>query len=119
MISVLDIVLAIGIHKGAAASALGISLVKTFPNDFSLVRKLIFLFSMATPLGIVIGILASNAGVIIDVIFSSLAAGTFIYIGCTEIVVQEFSIPGDRFIKLLVFLLGALIITALAFIPGS
>ena len=119
MIDVLDIVLAIGIHKGAAACALGISLVKNFPNDFSLVRKLIFVFSMATPIGIVIGILASNAGVLVDVIFSSLAAGTFVYIGCTEIVVQEFSVPGGRFIKLLFFLLGALIITSLSFIKGS
>lgn len=87
MIDVLNIVLAIGIHKGAAASALGISLVKNFPNDFGLVRKLLFVFSMATPIGIIIGILASSAGVIVDVIFSSLAAGTFVYIGCTEIIV--------------------------------
>ena len=55
MIDVLNIVLAIGIHKGAAASALGISLVKNFPNDFGLVRKLLFVFSMATPIGIIIG----------------------------------------------------------------
>ena len=87
MIDVLNIVLAIGIHKGAAASALGISLVKNFPNDFGQVRKLLFVFSMATPIGIIIGILASSAGVIVDVIFSSLAAGTFVYIGCTEIIV--------------------------------
>ena len=32
----LNIILAICIHKGAAASSLGISLVKTFPNDFRL-----------------------------------------------------------------------------------
>lgn len=34
----LSIVAAIVIHKGAASSALGISLVKTFPDDFKLVR---------------------------------------------------------------------------------
>ena len=111
--------LAIFIHKGAASSALGISLVKNFPNDFTLVRWLIFTFSMATPLGIAIGIAASGAGEIVDVIFSSLAAGTFVYIGCTEIIVHEFSIPGDRWLKLFVFLLGATIITCLFFIPGS
>ena len=38
MISTMNIVLAIVIHKGAAGSALGISLVKTFPNNFRLVR---------------------------------------------------------------------------------
>jgi solute carrier family 39 (zinc transporter), member 1/2/3 len=117
--SALSIMLAIGIHKGAASSALGISLVKNFPDDFRLVRWLIFTFSMATPIGIAIGIAASSAGVIVDIIFSSLAAGTFVYIGCTEIIVSEFSIPGDRWLKLLVFLIGATIITCLFFIPGS
>lgn len=117
--STLSIMLAIFIHKGAAGSALGIGLVKAFPTNFTLVRWCIFVFSMATPLGIAIGILASGAGVIVDVIFSSLAAGTFIYIGCTEIVVAEFSVPGHRWMKLLFFLLGALIIIMLFFIPGS
>merc|ERR1712166_847397 len=50
----LNIVVAVVIHKGAASSALGISLVKVFPNDFTLVRYLILIFSFATPLGVVI-----------------------------------------------------------------
>lgn len=61
-IATLDIIMAIVIHKGAAASALGISLVKTFPEDFSLVRKLVLVFALATPVGVTIGILASGAG---------------------------------------------------------
>lgn len=119
MLSTLNIVLAVIIHKGAASSALGISLVKTFPDDFSLVRKLVLVFSLATPLGVVIGILCSEAGEIVDVIMSSLAAGTFIYIACTEIIVAEFSVGGGRAIKLLAFVVGACIITSLCFIPGS
>lgn len=111
--------LAIFVHKGAAGSALGISLVKAFPNDFRLVRWLVAIFAMATPLGIVIGILASRAGVIVDVIFSSLAAGTFVYIGCTEIIVSEFSMPGNRWAKFFALIVGATIITCLFFIPGS
>ena len=72
--------LAIFIHKGAAVCARGISLVKAFPNDFTMVRWLMFFFASTNPLGIAIGILASGTGEIIDVIFSSLAAGTFVYI---------------------------------------
>ena len=34
----MQMVIAIVVHKGAAASALGISLVKNFPNDFTMVR---------------------------------------------------------------------------------
>jgi len=117
--SALSIMIAILIHKGAAGSALGISLVKTFPNDFGTVRKLIFIFAFATPLGIMIGILASDAGPLADVIMSSLAAGTFVYIACTEIVVSEFSTGGYRLAKLIAFIIGACIISSLSFIPGS
>jgi len=115
----LSIMLAIFLHKGAASSALGISLVKAFPKDFTTVRWLMLTFSIATPLGIAIGILASGAGEIIDVIFSSLAAGTFVYIGCTEIIVQEFSVPGHLWLKLFFFLFGAATIICLSFIPGA
>ena len=119
MAQTLNIVVAVVIHKGAASSALGISLVKTFPNDFKLVRQLVFLFSLATPLGVVIGILAAGAGDLVNIIMSSLAAGTFIYIACTEIVVSEFSTGGHRVLKLVAFISGACIISSLSFIPGA
>lgn len=104
------------VHKGAAGSSLGISLVKTFPDNFKLCRWLIFTFSLATPLGVGIGMAVANAGDIYDVIFSSLAAGSFVYIACTEVIVEEFSIPGNRYWKLLAFLIGAAIITLLWFL---
>lgn len=116
--SVLNIVIAICIHKGAAASSLGISLVKTFPDDFRLCRQLVLLFAIATPLGVGIGMLVANAGDIYEVIFSSIAAGSFIYIACSEVVVEEFSIPGNRYWKLLAFLVGASIITMLWFLDA-
>ena len=119
LVDVLNIIVAILIHKGAAASSLGISLVKSFPNDFKLVRWLIFTFSMATPLGVALGMILSKAGEIYSIVFSSLAAGTFIYIACSEIIVEEFSTPGNRWLKLIVFLIGAAIITCLWFLPGS
>ena len=111
--------LAICIHKGAASLSLGISLVKTFPNDFKLCRWLVFIFSLATPLGTAIGMIVSNAGDIYSVIFSSFAAGTFLYIGCNEVIVEEFSVVGNRWLKLLAFLLGASIITLLWFVDND
>ena len=118
-VNCMDIVIAIVVHKGAAASALGISLVKNFPNDFRMVRQLIFLFAIATPMGVVIGMLCTNAGEEVDVIMSSLAGGTFIYIGCTEIVVHEFSKGGYKPHKMVAYLLGAALITSLCFMKGS
>merc|ERR1739838_866573 len=50
----INMVIAILIHKGAAGSSLGISLVKTFPNNFRLCRQLVGIFAFATPLGVAI-----------------------------------------------------------------
>ena len=117
---VLDMIIAILVHKGAAGSALGINLVKNFPNDFKLVRQLVFLFSIATPLGVVIGMFCSNSGTEVNVVMSSLAAGTFIYIGCTEIVVHEFAAgTGYKWTKMFAYLFGATVITCLCFMENS
>lgn len=113
---VTSMVIAICIHKGAASLSLGISLVKTFPDNFNLCRWLLFTFSCATPLGVIIGMVVANAGDIYGVIFSSIAAGSFVYIGCNEVIVEEFSVVGNRWWKLLAFLCGASIITLLWFI---
>ena len=55
--TVFNLVFAIGIHKLAEAISLGIALSKNFPDNFRIVRWLIFIFSMATPTGIVVGII--------------------------------------------------------------
>lgn len=115
----MDIVIAIVVHKGAAGSALGIALVKNFPDDFRLVRQLVFLFAIATPVGVVIGMLCSNAGDEVDVVMSSLAGGTFIYIGATEMVVHEFGQGGYKWQKAISYCLGAALITSLCFMKGS
>ena len=114
---VINMMIAILIHKGAAGSSLGISLVKTFPNDFRLCRWLVFTFSIATPFGVVLGIALAGADDIYEVVFNSIAAGTFLYIACSEVIMHEFSAVGNRYWKLLAFLIGAAIITVLFFIP--
>jgi len=115
----INIVIAILVHKGAAGCSLGIALVKTFPDDMKLCRNLIFIFSIATPVGVGLGMAVANAGEIYDIIFSSLAAGTFVYIGCSEVIVEEFSVPGNRWWKLLAYLCGALLIAMLWFLDKS
>jgi hypothetical protein len=39
-----------------------------------------------------------------------LACGTFFYVSCSELIVEEFSLPGNRWFKMLTFLLGATLI---------
>jgi zinc transporter 1/2/3 len=108
-----SIFLAILIHKGIAGMSLGISLVRTFPDDLTLCKWLVFSFAISSPVGIALGMSLQNSDEIVEIIFTCMAAGTFVYIGCSEVVVHEFSLPGQRVIKLCAYLLGASIIILL------
>ena len=55
--------------------------------------------------------LVLEAPPLVNIIFSSLAGGTFLYISASEVVVEEFSIPKNKWIKMIGFILGAVIIT--------
>jgi hypothetical protein len=52
----------------------------------------------------------------IHIIFMSIAGGSFIYVSCSELIVEEFSLPGNRWLKLLAFLMGAALIGLLLLI---
>jgi zinc transporter ZupT len=81
--------------------------------EFKQVFKFLSIFASATPLGTVIGILLSGMSDIINIVFMSIAGGSFIYVSCSELIVEEFSLPGNRWLKLLAFLLGAALIGGL------
>ena len=42
-------------HKGAAGMSLGISMAQVFPNRNNFIFALLFMFSVFTPLGVIIG----------------------------------------------------------------
>ncbi len=66
---------------------------------------------MATPVGIVMGwIVLSYATPIVSVIFSSLAGGTFLYIGSSEVVVSEFTSRKPKTGRFLFFMLGVVVV---------
>ena len=110
--------LAIFLHKGAAGMSLGISLAKTFPHRDLFVVSLLVFFSTFTPLGIIIGMLLKSGDELIEIIFSCLAAGTFIYIAGSEIIVEEFAMPDGKCIKFLFYILGIVIVSSLLFIDA-
>jgi zinc transporter 1/2/3 len=85
-----NIVIAILIHKGAAGLSMGISLAKSF-DDFAFVAKLLLIFSLATPFGVTVGIIvAQELSDTYEIVFASIAAGSFVYISCSEVIVEEF-----------------------------
>mmetsp|Transcript_11971 Transcript_11971/g.20214 ORF Transcript_11971/g.20214 Transcript_11971/m.20214 type:complete len:82 (-) Transcript_11971:59-304(-) len=80
---------------------------------------LLFFFSLATPVGIAIGLVLQDTSELVEIVFSSFAGGTFIYIAASEVIVEEFSIPGrKKWQQMMTFLLGASIITAMWLLEG-
>ncbi|CAI2372253.1 unnamed protein product [Moneuplotes crassus] len=109
-------VMAIGAHKWAAAMSLGISMTKNFKDQVGTMIIVLTIFSLATPIGVLLGMIVATQSAIVDVIFSSLAAGTFVYIACSEVIVEEFSVPKYRWVKMFSFLSGATLIVILGFL---
>lgn len=110
---VYSLIAGIVIHKSAASISLGISLSKSFPDNNRIPWIMSIGFAVASPLGIIFGILLSSASPMVNVIFSSIAGGTFVYIACSEVIVEEFALPGNSFVKFFAMILGALVITSL------
>jgi zinc transporter 1/2/3 len=99
----LVIFVAIVAHKSTAGFALGVSLVR---NRMSASRawRLLLLFALATPLGILVGAVLDDALVgptqrAFEATFLALAAGTFTYVALLDILRDEFHGPGDLWVK--------------------
>jgi len=73
---ILYMFLAISFHKWVESLSIGINLSKS-NIDKNYFLKFIILFSLMTPLGIIIGILFSGFSEIIEAIFLSISAGKF------------------------------------------
>jgi zinc transporter 1/2/3 len=80
---------------------------------------LLCVFAAFTPIGVILGMILSAGSEIMEIIFSSLAAGSFLYIACSEVIVEEFAIPQYRVIKLLFFIIGIMIISSLLFLEAG
>ena len=112
------IFIAIIAHKGSAALALGISMRKAgFMKPLHL--KVVALFTIMTPSGIIIGSILSNIfsdsiSRELEGVFDSLAAGTFLYVSVLDIIEEEFSIPGNEWLKFLSIIMGFLLMSTLA-----
>ena len=87
-------------HKGSAAFALMVS-AHSAGADKARLRVLLTVFVLMTPLGILLGTVASNmldgpAARVIEGSFNALAAGTFIYVAILDVIDAEMSRFDDR-----------------------
>ena len=112
----LSLFLAIAAHKWAASLTLGISFVKAGVEKKQLII-MVLIFAFIGPVGIAIGlILSETANDYLQGIFLAISVGTFIYIACSEVLVEEFENPNNKFLKFFMFMLGGLFIGGLSFL---
>ena len=91
--------------------SLGISFSKGSVEEHHAVNMII-IFCCSTPLGIAGGWLLAGSSDLLEGVFMSIAAGTFIYIAASEIVVEEFAVTRYKWIKYLFFSLGIIPMSA-------
>eukprot|EP00455_Lapot_gusevi_P024296 TRINITY_DN2522_c0_g1_i2.p1 TRINITY_DN2522_c0_g1~~TRINITY_DN2522_c0_g1_i2.p1 ORF type:complete len:140 (-),score=2.85 TRINITY_DN2522_c0_g1_i2:33-452(-) len=110
---ILTLFIAVTVHKWAESVALVTAFIKSKRSrKFSLL--FLILFACASPLGIAIGIgLASTGSTILVAVFTSIASGTFLYVGANEIVSEEFESNDRRPAKFFCMILGIGLISAL------
>ena len=103
------------IHKSAAAISLG----GAFANSGFNTKEILILlgiFAAISPLGIIVGMQIAESNKLIDTIFVGLSVGTFLYVACSEIIVNEFAKGNKQWIKMILVMLGGATITCLWFI---
>ncbi len=111
--------LAVIAHKGSAAFALATNLIKSQFNKSKIMYIIIF-FSLMTPIGIIIGaildkVLPHRSEHIVEGLFDSMAAGTFLYISIVNLLNKEFNIKKYIGAKIFFVALGFSLMTILAF----
>ena len=110
--------LAIVAHKWAASLTLGISIIKT-GIELKKMVIMIAIFGFIGPVGIAIGmIVRASADGVVQGIFLSISVGTFIYIACTEVLVEEFEHSDNKYLKFLAFIVGGIFTAGLSMIEA-
>ena len=100
--------IALMIHKWAEAFSLGIFFVqaKLTKKNYYL---LITFFAIIGPIGVLLGIvLSKTANEFIEGVFLCISTGTFLYVACSEVIVEEFSTPEKRYLKFFLYLMGTI-----------
>lgn len=106
--------LAIAAHKWAASLTLGIAFVKANVTKKRLII-MVSIFALIGPVGITFGlILSQTASDLVEGIFLAMSTGTFIYISCSEVIIDEFSNPNNKYLKFIMFMLGGIFTAGLA-----
>lgn len=108
--SLVNITLGIVIHKLPETLAVALALLPEPRKQYIIINTI---FSVASPLGVALGMLMTDASMLVQGIFMSICAGTFVYISASEIIVEEFSTTEYRKPKFISFMVGVLLFTGM------
>ena len=110
--------LAIAAHKWAASLTLGISVIKSYIKLKQLFI-IILIFVLIGPVGIAFGlILRATCNEVIESVFLAISVGTFLYIACTEVLVEEFENNEYKYVKFLMFIIGGIFTAGLSLLEA-
>lgn len=114
---VLFLVGAICAHKWAESLTLGISFIKANTPAKTFVL-MCFIFSLFGPLGVFLGLCLSSLinSPVVTGIFLGISSGTFLYVACSEVIVEEFAASKYKYQKFGLYLFGAILCAVLALI---
>ncbi|XP_043101348.1 zinc transporter ZIP1 [Puntigrus tetrazona] len=116
---VLEICIAILVHKSIIVFSLSVKLVQSAVRPLWVVLY-VSVFAVMSPLGIGIGIIVIEArleaGAFIQAVLEGLAAGTFVYITFLEILPHELNSPERPLLKVLFLLCGFSVMAGLSFL---
>lgn len=100
-------------HKWAESLSLGMSFTKS-NTDKRTFLKMILLFTIFTPIGIISGMLLVKTSQLIQGIFLAVSGGTFLYVSASEVIVEEFAITKYRYQKYFLYLIGGILVAILS-----
>ncbi|KAK3728066.1 hypothetical protein RRG08_022117 [Elysia crispata] len=120
---VLGVFAALVLHKSILSFSLGMNLIQSRITRKSAIKS-IFVFSIASPLGIAIGIGITDlwnslSSGLVHGVLQGVASGTFLYIIFFEILPKEFNDGHDRLLKILFLIIGYSAVTAILFLSDD
>ena len=115
---IISVAIAIVAHKWVEAFALGVALVHAKLEGTRTYYVSVVLYSLMTPMGILLGVLLSGLltgkpGSVTQAAITSFAAGTFTYIAIIDLLLPEFVSSEDKYYKFCCIVLGFAALTAL------
>jgi len=88
--NIVAVAVAIMSHKAPAAFSIGFAFYKSGITSFKVFAPIILAFALVTPIGIALGAAIGDSSPVASLVLEGLAAGSFIYVGATEITTDEF-----------------------------